>query len=736
MRELYGVVVAWGLVVGCGSSSTPATGTARLELGGTSVVLGGLTFDTTRVGATNRVSLTIVNSGDEASGLIAAQTTGDPAFSIDPGSDCPGQALAASASCTLTLAFAPQAVGGVQGELLVVASPGGMITIPLGGDGGALGIVFDPAMIDFGSVEVGHHTTVVHATNTAAEALPITAVSVNGPVFSATTDCGASLGAGASCDITVAIDATQLGTAAATLTIDSAGNPVSAPITALVGGRVTVEKAGNGAGTVTSSVGGIDCGATCVGIVSASTTLTASPAAGSTFIGWSESSCGSALTCTLPPDAVPRTIVATFGDPSGTTVTIQLAGNASGVARVTRQTASGDIVADCTGSCQLPASVGDTIQVVGISASTVTGWTGACTTTTTSCSFVFTGNTTATVTFARDAKEEWSRVLLPGSFARSAAFDSLNRLVVGTSAGVVALDASGATRWFVAELPDPTDPLGVAKVPAGGRAVVGANDDVFVVAGRTLAKLDATGAVAWSVDLGSSADLDPAQIGSPVAVSPNGDVAVQVGATLKVYATTGSPRWTVPNVPAAIGVVAIDSAGNISTVRESPVSPETMTAARFSPAGVALTMPNRISQQYRAALAFDSLDSYVTTSSGHSRLYFERWQANGSNVFTTTKTITGISYFENGVAVADDDRIVGVEALGDQQITGFLATRRSPTGVIDWSMSRPALSTPAGGVAGDTPHGLAVDHQGKVAVVGSFDDLDAQPHVVVQLFAP
>src|SRR5207244_10398538 len=52
---------------------------------------------------------------------------------------------------------------------------------------------------------------------------------------------------------------------------------------------LTVSKAGTGAGTVTSSPAGITCGATCAASFTSGTavTLTAAPAAGSTFTGWS-----------------------------------------------------------------------------------------------------------------------------------------------------------------------------------------------------------------------------------------------------------------------------------------------------------------------------------------------------------------------------------------------------------------------------------------------------------------
>jgi hypothetical protein len=62
---------------------------------------------------------------------------------------------------------------------------------------------------------------------------------------------------------------------------------------------LTVQKAGSGFGTVTSDVGGIDCGATCAGVVDDGTqvTLAAAPDSGSSFTGWSGGGCSGTGTC-------------------------------------------------------------------------------------------------------------------------------------------------------------------------------------------------------------------------------------------------------------------------------------------------------------------------------------------------------------------------------------------------------------------------------------------------------
>jgi Ca2+-binding RTX toxin-like protein len=95
----------------------------------------------------------------------------------------------------------------------------------------------------------------------------------------------------------------------------SAGGDAQASYAARYPARftLTVSKTGSGGGSVSSSAAGIDCGGDCTQDYDQATavTLSATPATGSTFTGWSGSGCSGTGTCQVSMSAA-RSVTATF----------------------------------------------------------------------------------------------------------------------------------------------------------------------------------------------------------------------------------------------------------------------------------------------------------------------------------------------------------------------------------------------------------------------------------------
>ena len=102
----------------------------------------------------------------------------------------------------------------------------------------------------------------------------------------------------------------------------SAAESVTATFTT-ISDKLTVSTSGTGSGSVTSSPSGIDCGSACLASFEEGTvvTLTATPASGSTFVGWSGGNCSGTGTCqlTLGSDT---TVTAIFTSVPPPTVTL------------------------------------------------------------------------------------------------------------------------------------------------------------------------------------------------------------------------------------------------------------------------------------------------------------------------------------------------------------------------------------------------------------------------------
>ncbi|HEY1524056.1 MAG TPA: Ig-like domain-containing protein [Solirubrobacteraceae bacterium] len=108
-----------------------------------------------------------------------------------------------------------------------------------------------------------------------------------------------------------------------------------------VGPTLRVTKSGAGTGTVTSSPAGISCGSTCFALFFGvqNVTLTAHPASGSVFAGWSGACTGPSKTCQVSMTQA-RTVTAKFSHPTTTTTKLSSSHNPSKVGRKVTYTAT------------------------------------------------------------------------------------------------------------------------------------------------------------------------------------------------------------------------------------------------------------------------------------------------------------------------------------------------------------------------------------------------------------
>src|SRR5437773_249984 len=108
---------------------------------------------------------------------------------------------------------------------------------------------------------------------------------------------------------------------------------------------LTVNRAGTGSGTATSSDGLMSCRSTCTATYDSgiSVTLTASPASGSTFTAWSGCDTVSGATCTVTMTAA-KSVTSTL-TAQRFTLTVNRAGTGSGTAT------SSDGLISCPSTC-------------------------------------------------------------------------------------------------------------------------------------------------------------------------------------------------------------------------------------------------------------------------------------------------------------------------------------------------------------------------------------------------
>ena len=156
---------------------------------------------------------------------------------------------------------------------------------------------------------------------------------------------------------------------------------------------LTVSRAGAGTGTV-SGPAGINCGSACSATFGAGAvvTLTATPAAGSVFAGWSGGGCSGTGSCVVTVSAA-TTVTATFSVPTFT-LTVTRTGTGSGTI------ISAPAGIGCPVTCAAPFTPGTRVTLAAQAdpGSIFSGWSGGCSGTS-ACVVTLNAATTVTATF-------------------------------------------------------------------------------------------------------------------------------------------------------------------------------------------------------------------------------------------------------------------------------------------------------------------------------------------------
>ena len=228
-----GSVVTGSVTVASNASGTAPTvaltgGTAPLA----SLSPSSLTFANQVSGSASVAqNVTLTNTGTGTLSITGATLSGTNPGDFTLTNAC-GTTLAQGASCTIAVKFAPTSTpAGAKSATLTVATNGGSPTVALSGTSVAAVAVVNvtPLSLTYSNVAINktssQSVSVSNTGNTSAAISSKAITGTNSNQFSITTgsgSCGSSVGAGATCTVTVRFKPTSTGNKVATLTIKTA----------------------------------------------------------------------------------------------------------------------------------------------------------------------------------------------------------------------------------------------------------------------------------------------------------------------------------------------------------------------------------------------------------------------------------------------------------------------------------------------------------------------------------
>jgi hypothetical protein len=188
-----------------------------------SVVPSSVSFGSVPVGVTNTQTLTLSNPGSADLSVTQATVKG-AGFTLNglalPLSIAPGH------SSAFTVRFTPAAVGSVSGSLSIFSNaPNSLTTVALGGGGAAstLHLSANPALLSFGSINVGSNATkTVTLSNTGNAQVSVSGIKVSGSSFRVSgVAVPFTLAAGQSANFTVEFAPAISGNSAGSVSVSS-----------------------------------------------------------------------------------------------------------------------------------------------------------------------------------------------------------------------------------------------------------------------------------------------------------------------------------------------------------------------------------------------------------------------------------------------------------------------------------------------------------------------------------
>lgn len=213
-----------------------------------------ITFPSTSLGVTSAAMTAVITNGSAQQIDLSTGSLTDSTDFTETDS-CNG-AVPSGQSCTVTFTFKPQSTGTLTSTYQISQTNGTSdpLQVALTGTATASPVQLSPATISFGTVAVGATSTqTATLTNSASSPYTIGGVSVAGTGFTITqSQCGSSLAAQTSCQITLALTPTTAGALTGTLTVVVAGTTQTVQLTATaVSGSETLTPAAINFGTLT-----------------------------------------------------------------------------------------------------------------------------------------------------------------------------------------------------------------------------------------------------------------------------------------------------------------------------------------------------------------------------------------------------------------------------------------------------------------------------------------------------